>query len=450
MIETVGNLRIINELGHGGMGVVYLAEHILLDKKFAVKSLNVKYTDDPNFRQRFYQEAKNQALLSHPNIVQATDFYEEQGQYFLVMEYVEGEELSKFIRQEGRLSEKEALTILKGILEGLGFAHRKGMVHRDIKPSNIIVSTVANDLSVRIMDFGLAILAGGDRLTSAESGIIGTPWYQSPEQIKTPQEIDHRSDIYSLGILLFEMLTGKVPFEGEVYSVINKQISEPTPDITKICPDISKDLAKIVYKCMAKNPDERFQGCDELLKHLAAYEKAKAKDQIPKRKRWPVLVTAAALACLAVFVVFSQISQNTRSNDANNGSEIAYHKTVAALIENSVLQRTKLRRLIRQLPYVESNLQLAQSQKDPKLIDKWSKTVKDYELGINSGISKFNEITKELKGYPQEMVTVEIEKYLLNETDQGNKVLTRKFLELYAEDRTEIDLAEFSTIFCSN
>src|SRR5262245_38000794 len=137
--KTLGNLRIISQLGAGGMGVVYLAEHVKLGKRFAVKSLSSALSNNPHFRERFYREATNQALLDHPNIVQVTDFFDKDGKFFLVMEYVDGQDLSKLIKARGKLKEKDALSILRDVLSGLKFAHGKGMIHRDIKPSNILI-----------------------------------------------------------------------------------------------------------------------------------------------------------------------------------------------------------------------------------------------------------------------------------------------------------------------
>ena len=150
--KILGNLKVISKIGEGGMGVVYLAEHQTLRKKFAVKSLLTTLTEDSGFRDRFYQEAVNHASLDHPNIVQATDFFEQDGQFFFVMEYVKGKGLDELITQSKKLTEKEILHIFKGILRGLNFAHSKGVIHRDIKPSNVIVDESSR---ARITDFGI-------------------------------------------------------------------------------------------------------------------------------------------------------------------------------------------------------------------------------------------------------------------------------------------------------
>jgi len=276
--KTIGNLRIVKELGKGGMGVVYLAEHMRLDKKFAVKSLSPELTQDPLFRERFYHEAKNQSQLDHVNIVQATDFFEDYDQFFLVMEYVDGMALSELIQQKGKLSKAEALPILRDVLAGLGFAHSKGIIHRDIKPANIMIS---RDGRARIMDFGIAILAGEKRLTGTGRN-IGSPWYMSPEQIARPKEIDYRSDIYSLGVVLFEMLTGIVPFDGETeFSVHNQHINAPPPDPLTLNPAIGEGCSRIILRALAKSPDQRFQSCKEFWQEIKACE-SKHLSEIPE------------------------------------------------------------------------------------------------------------------------------------------------------------------------
>ena len=215
--RTIGNLRIVSVIGEGGMGVVYLAQHVGLPKQFAVKSLSSALSGDPDFRQRFFEEARKQAALSDPNIVQVTDFFEEASEFFLVMEFVDGQDLSHLIQSRGRLPESEALPILRDVLSGLGHAHSQGLVHRDLKPSNVLVDKKGR---ARIMDFGISIMAGAEKSLTAAGTTIGSPWYMSPEQILHPHRVDQRADVYALGIVLYEMLTGSVPFDGETDFVV--------------------------------------------------------------------------------------------------------------------------------------------------------------------------------------------------------------------------------------
>ena len=449
MIETIGNLKIGEELGHGGMGVVYLAEHITLGKKFAIKSLNVKFTDNPNFEKRFFQEAQNQATLTHPNIVQVVDYQEEQGQYFIVMEFVDGEDLDNFIRRKGRLSEKEALAILKGILKGLGFAHRQGMIHRDIKPSNIMISMVGNDLHVSIMDFGLAILVGGERLTMAESGIIGSPWYQSPEQIKDPKGIDHRSDIYSVGIVLFEMLTGQVPFDGEIHSVIHQQVYDRTPDITKICPEISKDLATIINKCTEKDPANRFQGCEDLLGHLKQIDTIIISTPRPP---WKWIIGAAVVLCCLIFVMFFPLKKDAPPPSEPEPVIIKpNYDHVDVEIRECVVHMDSLYILIKRLSKIKGLMAKERNQKNPssEFITNLGNSKKEKMLKINIEIKEFNENTKKLADYPDKVVAEKLKDYLQKEITEEKKNLTKKLLQFFARGRTELDVAEFEAIFCS-
>jgi serine/threonine protein kinase len=289
--KILGNFRIVSEIGEGGMGVVYLAEHVNLHKRFAIKSLSRALSGESDFRRRFFDEAQKQALLDDPNIVQVTDFFEESGEFFLVMEYVDGQDLSRLIKSKGKLAESEALPIVRDILKGLRFAHAKGLVHRDIKPSNVLVDKSGR---ARIMDFGIAIMAGGAEKSLTAAGVaIGSPWYMSPEHISRPREVDRRTDIYALGIVLYEMLTGSVPFDAETdFGVKEQQVRAPVPDPREKNSEISEGVAEIVLKAMAKNPAKRFQDCGEFLK---AVEDA---DRKPGVRRPPPVVIAALVATL--------------------------------------------------------------------------------------------------------------------------------------------------------
>ena len=265
----VRDLKILSEIGEGGMGVVFLAEHVMLGKIFALKCLSPALSNSPHFGERFGKEARAQAALNHPNIVQVNDFFEDNGRFYLSMEYVDGQPLDEIIDHAGGLPEKRVLLILKDILNGLNFAHSKGIIHRDIKPSNILIDKSGR---AKIMDFGIAIRLGDHRLTRTGTD-IGTAWYISPEQVVTPKTVDHRSDVYSIGIVLYEMLTGQVPFDGETdYTVKDKHVRETPPDINKINPKISNELIGIVMKALEKSPDDRFDGCGEFLEYVEAYE----------------------------------------------------------------------------------------------------------------------------------------------------------------------------------
>jgi serine/threonine protein kinase len=278
-----------------------LAEHITLKKFFAVKSLSAKLTEDSGFRERFFNEAINQAKLDHQNIVQATDFFEVDGQYFLVMEFVSGQSLNDLIKKDGKLCEADAIRILKDILRGLNFAHSKGVIHRDIKPSNVIVDEAGR---ARITDFGIAILVGEKRLT-ATGAHVGSSWYMSPEQILHPGDIDHRSDVYSAGIVLYEMLTGDVPFDGESeFTIQNKQVRDSVPDPAQKNSKLTPALKKILLQALEKNPDKRFSGCGEFLKRIEEYEKGLEKSKPAARSNPARVIVLLAITSTMVFGTF--------------------------------------------------------------------------------------------------------------------------------------------------
>jgi predicted Ser/Thr protein kinase len=295
--KVLGHLKIIRLLGKGGMGEVYLAQHALLNKLFAVKVLSAELTSDPEFGQRFYQEAKHQALLHHPNIVDVIDYIEEDGRYFMVMEYVEGKNVDDLIKEKGKLSEQEAIAIMKDVLAALSFAHAKGLVHRDIKPSNIRVD---DSWRAKLMDFGVAIIAGEKRIT--RTGVnVGTVWYMSPEQIERPKDIDGRSDIYSLGIVLFEMVTGDVPYRADSdFGIMQQHMAAPIPNPSNSNHAISPRLSRIIMKSLAKRPQDRFQTCQEFLNELEPVTPAAP----VRRSRWKLYAGAGVLAlAVAAFLL---------------------------------------------------------------------------------------------------------------------------------------------------
>ena len=257
--KTISHYRIFEELGRGGMGVVYKAEDVKLKRTVALKCLHPELTKDSEAKQRFLIEARAAAALDHPNICAIHEIDEADGQTFIVMGYVEGQSLAEKIKNE-RLKIKEIVDIAIQIAEGLQAAHEHGIVHRDIKPANIMIT---KENRVKILDFGLAKLTGQTQLTK-DNSTLGTVAYMSPEQLSGKQ-VDQRTDIWSFGVVLYKMLTGKLPFAGEyeqaiIYSILNE---EPEP-----CGDLPLDLERIISKSLAKNPDERYQYAEEILADL--------------------------------------------------------------------------------------------------------------------------------------------------------------------------------------
>jgi len=264
---TIHNYKILSLIGEGGMGSVYLAEDTMLDKKIAIKALNPALSIDNQFIERFRQEAKLQASLDHPNIIRIYTLLKENDSFFIVMEYAEGTTLRDIIKGKGAIDGTKALIILENILYGLKYAHRKGIIHRDIKPVNIMIG---EDDSVKIMDFGIAKLLGDIGKTRTR-GLIGTPHYMSPEQIKSPKSINQQSDLYSLGVTFYEMVTGKLPFLTETesdYELMSELIRTEIPDPKLINPKVTDKISNITRRLTKKDLAERFKSCDECIEEI--------------------------------------------------------------------------------------------------------------------------------------------------------------------------------------
>ncbi|NPV58886.1 MAG: Stk1 family PASTA domain-containing Ser/Thr kinase [Actinobacteria bacterium] len=305
--------RIKEKLGSGGMADVYLADDLLLGREVAVKVLHAQYAADPVFIQRFRHEAQAAANLNHPNIVNIYDWGNEGELYYIVMEYVEGRDLKEILRSEGRLLPERAAEIAAEISAALQFAHRHNLVHRDIKPHNIFITDLGR---VKVMDFGIAREGNGGGMTQTGM-VMGTPQYISPEQAQG-LAVDGRSDIYSLGVVLYEMLTGRVPFDDpNPVTVTYRQVREDPIPPSVIDPEIPAALEAVVMKAMAKNPANRFQTAQEMKADLLRFlegmpvsatpvlpGRTAAAAPVPAaddgRPRWLWAVAAAVVAVLAV------------------------------------------------------------------------------------------------------------------------------------------------------
>lgn len=265
-----GRYELHRRLARGGMADVYLARDQLLDRPVAVKVLFPQYAADPTFVQRFRREAQDSANLNHPNIVGVYDWGEEGGTYFIVMEYVAGRSLADVLRQEGSLLPARAADIGIDMAAALGFAHKNGVVHRDVKPGNVLLST---DGQVKVTDFGIAraIASGQDEDLTQAGQVMGTATYFSPEQAQG-RPVDPRSDVYSLGVVLYEMVCGRPPFRGEdPLAVAYQHVQEqPTPP-RQINADLDPTLEAIILKCLAKTPQARYPSAEDLRADLRRY-----------------------------------------------------------------------------------------------------------------------------------------------------------------------------------
>lgn len=252
--------QIIRTIGEGGMANVYLAHDVILDRDVAVKILRGDLANDEKFVRRFQREAISSSSLIHPNIVEMYDVGEDDGQYFIVMEYVEGKTLKNLIKRRGALTLSEVIDIMLQLTDGLSCAHDSYIIHRDIKPQNIMI---LEDGRVKITDFGIAVALNSNELTQTNS-VMGSVHYLPPEQANGSGSTI-KSDIYSLGILMYELLTGMLPFKGDnAVEIAIKQMRDPIPSVTDFNPEIPQSVENIILKAAAKNPQNRYENVHEM------------------------------------------------------------------------------------------------------------------------------------------------------------------------------------------
>lgn len=323
--HIIGKVRIEQFIARGGMAEVYLGRHLMLDRPVAVKVMHSHIEADPELLARFQREARVVASLRHSNIVQVFDFDTHEGHPYIVMEYLRGQSLSSYLKYlhetDQRLSFEQISRILGGIASGIDYAHNQGAIHRDIKPGNILLHSRSRDFSKNtpitrsiepiITDFGLVRIAHAE--TQTASGLVsGTPAYMSPEQARG-DKVDHRTDVYSLGIILYEMLAGRVPFEGDsAMAVIYQHIHEPPPPI----PGLPPQLQSVIDRALAKNPDERYQHAGQMAADfnvgIGMHAEAQTVPPHPNRnsepapaiaRRTPIWIGAAIFTCACVGVL---------------------------------------------------------------------------------------------------------------------------------------------------
>jgi serine/threonine-protein kinase len=270
--KQIGNFRVLEKIGEGGMGVVYKAVDVGLDRPVALKMLNADLARNPELVERFRAEAKAQANLNHTNLATLYAFFVEEGNAFIAMEFVEGENFDQIIRRSGPMNPRDAVPWFKQALLGIGAAHRVGIIHRDVKPSNLMLNRQG---IVKVMDFGIAKAIGTRGMT--RTGMhLGTLAYMPPEQIQN-RTVDVRSDIYALGVTLYEMLSGHVPFESDSdFRIMQDHVTTPPPPLSRYYPYAPREFEGVVAKALAKNPDDRFQTVEEFGAALEHPEKVSA------------------------------------------------------------------------------------------------------------------------------------------------------------------------------
>jgi serine/threonine-protein kinase len=300
--ETIGSYRIVSKLGEGGMGVVYRAEHPLLQRKAAVKLLHPEMSNNPEFVQRFFNEARSATLIEHPGIVDVFDFgHHASGCAFILMEFLEGESLAGRLAAHRRQSASWVISIGKQIASACSAAHDSAIVHRDLKPDNIFLvpdRDQGHGIRVKVLDFGIAKLATEAGLKTRTGVVMGTPAYMSPEQCRSAGHVDHRADIYSLGCILYEMLCGRSPFASEGSSLAQiisaHMFEEPTPPRT-IEPSVPVELEAVILRAIAKQPEDRQASMQQLSTELARCAasatdevSASASNQLPRAFAGPM------------------------------------------------------------------------------------------------------------------------------------------------------------------
>ena len=305
--EIVGSYKIESKLGQGGMGVVYVAQHPLLKKKAVVKFLHAELSSDGELVDRFFNEARSATMIRHPGIVDVFDFgHHASGCAYILMEFLHGHALSDRIKQDGPFEASFAIAIGKQLASALAAAHEQGIVHRDLKPDNVYLvpdREAPGGTRVKVLDFGIAKLANeASGAVKTQAGVVmGTPTYMAPEQCRSAGDVDHRADIYALGCILFEMVTGRPPFRcASLGQLIAAHMFEPPPLPTSFVSSVPADLEAVILRALEKEPDDRQGSMSNLSIELASCDTTTATPTpVPQRRSQPIITPAALDATVA-------------------------------------------------------------------------------------------------------------------------------------------------------
>lgn len=335
MYEKLFNYNIIRVLGEGGMSRVYLGEEPTTHQQVAIKELLPNLAHSKDLRERFRREAQIMAKLDHPNIVKLLKFEETATSFYLIMEYVDGMDLEQHIKEvTGPISEPKAIEIMSTLLDAFGYAHEKGVVHRDIKPANIIIT---RDGKVKVLDFGIAKIVDENASGRTQTGTrIGTVAYMSPEQVNAAPDIDLRTDIYSLGVMLHQMITGKAAYDTSTssdFEVQTKIVKEPLPRANTIYPYASDHLQSLIDKATQKKTENRFQDCDQfklalLKKKIEPVTSITPVSEPPSNSRAWIIVLFIAII---IAVVAAVSNKSTKPADEYYATDSVAVDTVAVV-----------------------------------------------------------------------------------------------------------------------